>query len=47
MDLITGIATVPAIVALVNAAKRLGLDDRLAIILAIILGVGQIGRAHV
>lgn len=40
IDLVTGIATVPAIVALVNAAKRTGLPDRFALVLAILLGIG-------
>lgn len=40
MDLVTGIATVPAVVALVNFAKRLGVPDRMALALAVLLGVG-------
>lgn len=40
IDIVSGIATVPAIVALVNAAKRVGLPARWALILAIVLGVG-------
>lgn len=40
MELLTGVATVPAIVALVNLAKQLGLPVRLALVLAVVLGVG-------
>lgn len=40
IDLVATVATVPAIVALVNAAKRLGIPDRLALVLAVVLGVG-------
>lgn len=39
IDLVTGVATVPAIVALVNLAKGLGLPARLALLLAVVLGV--------
>lgn len=39
MDAITLIASVPAIVALVNLAKRLGLTDELALISAVVLGI--------
>lgn len=39
MDAITLIASVPAIVALVNLAKRLGLTDQLALTAAVALGV--------
>lgn len=39
MDLVTDLATIPAIVALVNLAKRLGLPVRLALVLAVVLGV--------
>ncbi len=34
------VATVPAIVAMVNAAKRLGLPGRAGLVLALVLGVG-------
>lgn len=40
IDLVSGIATLPAIVALVNAAKTAGLPSRAALLLAIALGVG-------
>ena len=39
MDAIALIASVPAIVALVNLAKRLGLSDQLALTLSVVLGV--------
>ena len=39
MDAITLIASVPAIVALVNLAKRLGLSDELALVASVGLGV--------
>lgn len=39
MDAITTIATVPAILALVNLGKRLGLNGRLALLSAVVLGI--------
>ena len=39
LDVVTTIATVPAVVALVNLLKRLGLPARAAMLLAVILGV--------
>ena len=39
-DFITTLATVPAIVALTNLGKRLGLPSRAALLLAVLLGVG-------
>lgn len=39
MDPITTLATVPAIVAIVNLAKKLGLDGQKSLVLATILGV--------
>lgn len=39
IDLVTGIATVPAIVALVNLSKTLGLPAKGALALAVVLGV--------
>ena len=39
IDLVTSIATVPAIVAIVNLAKRVGLPNNAALILAVVLGV--------
>ena len=39
IDPITTLATVPAIVALVNLAKRLGVPERIALVLALALGV--------
>lgn len=35
----TQIATVPAVIALVNVGKRLGIHDKAALVLAIVLGV--------
>lgn len=40
VDPIVALATLPAIVALVNLAKRLGLDGKAALVLAVVLGVG-------
>lgn len=40
IDLVSGIATIPAIVALVNFAKSLGVTGRGALVLAVILGIG-------
>jgi hypothetical protein len=39
MDAITTIATVPAVLALVNLGKRLGIDGRASLIAAVVLGV--------
>lgn len=39
MELITTLATVPAVVALVTLAKDLGLPSRLSPLLAVVLGV--------
>lgn len=39
MDIVTTVATVPAIVAIVNLAKRAGLPTKAAAALALILGV--------
>lgn len=39
IDAITTVATVPAIVALVNFAKSLGVPSRAALALAVVLGV--------
>lgn len=39
MDAITTIATVPAVLALVNLGKRLGIDGKASLIAAIVLGV--------
>lgn len=39
-DTVTLIATVPAIVALVNLAKRFGVRDHYATLTAVLLGVG-------
>lgn len=38
MDAITLIASIPAIVAIVNLAKRLGLTNQYALILSVVLG---------
>lgn len=38
-DFITTLATVPAIIALVNLGKRLGIPSKGAIVLAVVLGV--------
>ena len=40
IETVTLVATVPAIVALVNFGKRLGLPVRAALALAVLLGVG-------
>lgn len=40
MNELMTVATVPAIVAMVNLAKRLGLPGRAALVLAVALGVG-------
>ena len=40
METITLLATLPAIVALVNLGKRLGLPSRGALVAAVVLGVG-------
>lgn len=40
MDTITTIATVPAIVALVNLGKSLGINGKASALLAVLLGVG-------
>lgn len=39
LDTVTLIATVPAILALVNLAKRFGIKDQWATLLAVVLGV--------
>ena len=39
MDTIVLLASVPAIVAVVNLAKRLGLSGELSLVLAVVLGV--------
>lgn len=39
MDIVTTIATVPAVIALVTLAKDLGLPSRLSPLLAVVLGV--------
>lgn len=39
MDIVTTVATVPAIVAIVNLAKRAGLPTKAAAALALVLGV--------
>ena len=39
LDTVTLIATVPAIIALVNLAKRFGVKDQWATLLAVVLGV--------
>ena len=39
MDTIVLLASVPAIVAVVNLAKRLGLSGELSLVLAVLLGV--------
>ena len=39
MDTVTTIATVPAIVAIVNLIKGLGLDGKLSALVAVLLGV--------
>jgi L-lactate permease len=39
MEAITLIASVPAILALVNLAKKLGLDANLALVFSVVLGV--------
>ena len=39
MDAVTTVATVPAIVAIVNLLKGLGLDGKLSALVAVILGV--------
>ena len=39
LDTVTLIATVPAILALVNLAKRFGVRDTLSLALAVVLGV--------
>ena len=46
MDTVSMILTVPAILALVNLAKTLGLPTRLAALAAVLLGVG-LSIAHV
>ena len=40
IETVTLVATVPAIVALTNLGKRLGLPSRAALLLAVLLGVG-------
>lgn len=42
MEIITTIATVPAIIALVTMAKDLGLPSRLSPLLAVVLGVALV-----
>lgn len=39
METVTLVATIPAILALVTLAKRVGLPSRWAIVLAVVLGV--------
>lgn len=39
MEAITTLATAPAIIALVNLAKKLGLSKQYALVLAVVLGV--------
>ena len=39
MEAVMTIASVPAILALVNLGKRLGLNGRLALVVAVVLGV--------
>lgn len=39
METLTMLATAPAIIALVNLAKSLGLSGKLALVLAVVLGV--------
>lgn len=40
MDAIMTLASVPAILALVNFGKRLGVNGRVSLVLAVVLGVG-------
>ena len=40
IDLVTGIATVPAILALVNLSKSFGVTGKWAALVAVLLGVG-------
>lgn len=46
MDAVTTLVSVPAILALVNLAKQLGVPAKIAPVLAIVLGVGLSVATH-